>query len=204
MEVVASDQQSLDTRDRLVHAAVELILRQGYTATSVGDICTRAGVTKGGFFHYFENKEAIGVAAAQAWFDSMASFLQEAVQKAGPDPLKQMHAFFDALEAFTKKPGRVCACVVGMLSQEMALVHPGFQSVAARYFTAWTDLLKQLLLAARQKYPSVADFDPEEVAWFVNALWQGSIVVVKAVQKPELFQNNLRRARGMIDHFFKP
>ena len=203
MEAIASDQASVDTRNRLVQAAVELILRQGYTATSVGEICVRAGVTKGGFFHYFENKEAIGMAAAEAWFATVASMLREAVEKAGPDPLRRLHAFFDALEAFTKTPGRVCACVVGMLSQEMALVHPGFQAVVARHFTAWTGILKELLVAAKGKRPPVNDFDPEEVAWFVNALWQGSIVVVKAVQKPELFHQNLRMARGMVDRLFE-
>jgi len=191
-----------NTRERLVSAAVGLILRQGFPATSVDQICAEAGVTKGGFFHHFRNKDAIGLAAAQGWFDDVTAFYTEALQEADPDPLKQLHAFFDALESFTREPDRLCACVVGMLSQEMALVHPGFRSAAALHFTAWTEGVRKLLVAAKERHPPVIDFDPERVAWAINSLWQGSIVVAKAVQSAALFRDNLRMAREWIDHFF--
>lgn len=183
-------------------AAVELILRQGFCATSVEQICVRAGVTKGAFFHHFDNKDAIGMAAAQGWFDYVTAVYSEALRGAEADPLAQLHAFFDALEGFTREPGRLCACVVGMLSQEMALVHPGFQSAAATHFTAWTEGVKGLLAAAKEVHPPVRDFDPERVAWFVNSLWQGSIVVAKSVQSGPMFRANLQMAREWIDSFF--
>ena len=50
---------------KLVDAARELMLAKGYTATSVDDICTAAGVTKGSFFHYFTDKEHLGRVAAE-------------------------------------------------------------------------------------------------------------------------------------------
>jgi len=191
-----------ETRERLVSAAVCLILSQGFSATSVDQICAEAGVTKGAFFHHFDNKDAIGLAAAQGWFDYVTAVYTEALQSAGPDPLEQLHAFFDALENFTRDPDRLCACVIGMLSQEMALVHPGFQSAAAVHFTAWTEGVAKLLAAAKEKHPPVIDFDPERVAWFINSLWQGSIVVAKAVQSAPMFHANLRMAREWIDSFF--
>ena len=197
-----SKRSPIETRERLVSAAVGLILRQGFSATTVDQICAEAGITKGGFFHHFATKEAIGLAAAQGWFDHVTAVYTEALQGADPDPLEQLHAFFDALEGFTRDPGRLCACVVGMLSQEMALVHPGFQSAAAVHFTAWTEGVKRLLVAAKEKHPPVIDFDPESVAWFINSLWQGSIVVAKAVQSASMFRTNLRMARELIDSFF--
>ena len=190
------------TRERLVAAAVQLILRQGFPATSVEEICAEAGVTKGSFFHHFKTKEAIGLAAAQGWFDGVTAFYTEALQAADPDPLKQLDAFFDALENFTRVPDRLCSCVIGMLSQEMALVHPEFRSVAAGYFNGWTERVAELLVAAKAKYPPVTDFDPEQVAWYLNALWQGSIVVTKAVQSAAVFHANLRMARAWTLSFF--
>ena len=51
-------------RRKLLDSALRLIRAQGYSATSVDDLCAAAGVTKGAFFHHFKSKEELGVAAA--------------------------------------------------------------------------------------------------------------------------------------------
>ena len=54
-------------RARLLDAAVQVIRTKGLSATSVDDLCAAAGVTKGAFFHHFESKQALAVAAAEYW-----------------------------------------------------------------------------------------------------------------------------------------
>ena len=54
-------------RDKLLEAAFALIRAKGYSATTVDELCAAAGVTKGAFFHHFESKEALAVAAANHW-----------------------------------------------------------------------------------------------------------------------------------------
>ncbi|QEW03403.1 TetR/AcrR family transcriptional regulator [Microbacterium lushaniae] len=44
------------SREILAEAACELFLEQGYDATSVSDITTRAGVSRSSFFNYFATK----------------------------------------------------------------------------------------------------------------------------------------------------
>lgn len=51
------------TRERLVEAALELFLRQGYGATTVDDIAARAGVSARTFFRHFPDKEEVLFAA---------------------------------------------------------------------------------------------------------------------------------------------
>ena len=46
----------------LLDAAMELFAEQGFGATSIPDICTRAGLTKGAFYSNFANKEALFLA----------------------------------------------------------------------------------------------------------------------------------------------
>jgi TetR/AcrR family transcriptional repressor of nem operon len=58
---------SLETRTKLLDAAVTIIRKQGFAATTVDQLCAAAGMTKGGFFHHFASKEAIGIAAAEHW-----------------------------------------------------------------------------------------------------------------------------------------
>jgi AcrR family transcriptional regulator len=49
----------LGVRERVLDAGVELFAVQGYDATSVAQIVTRAGVAKGGFYHHFASKDQL-------------------------------------------------------------------------------------------------------------------------------------------------
>jgi AcrR family transcriptional regulator len=50
------------TSERIIEAAHQLFLEQGYHATSMRQIVDRAGVTMGGIYNHFASKEAIWIA----------------------------------------------------------------------------------------------------------------------------------------------
>ncbi len=190
------------TRRRLVDAAIQLILKQGYAATTVDQICAAAGLTKGSFFHHFDSKEAIGRAAIEAWGDFGTALYAEAWKNPKADPLKQLHTMLDIMAGFTERPDQVCTCVVGMLSQELAQSHPELRAECARQLERWTENTARLLAAAKKKHAPSASFDPMAVAWFLNSLWQGSMLVGKTCQTPERIRANLKLARRFVDGLF--
>ena len=49
------------SKTKLLDAALRVIRRKGYSATRIEDICLASGLTKGGFFHYFDGKEDLAV-----------------------------------------------------------------------------------------------------------------------------------------------
>ncbi|MDE2142773.1 MAG: TetR/AcrR family transcriptional regulator [Elusimicrobia bacterium] len=53
------------SRSRLLETAAELIARSSYGTVSVDDICKRAGVHKGSFYHFFPSKSDLAVAALE-------------------------------------------------------------------------------------------------------------------------------------------
>ncbi len=56
-----------ETRSHILDAAGGLFAERGYAATSVADICARAGVTKGAFYHHFESKQAVFLELRDRW-----------------------------------------------------------------------------------------------------------------------------------------
>lgn len=56
---MTSGRPRASSRDTLADAACELFLEQGYDATTVTDITTRAGVSRSSFFNYFASKADI-------------------------------------------------------------------------------------------------------------------------------------------------
>ncbi len=71
-----------DTRERLIAAALEVFAATGYTAASVDDIVTRAGVTRGAFYYYFTGKDDIARDLHAELWDRIASLAQEAFDPA--------------------------------------------------------------------------------------------------------------------------
>jgi TetR/AcrR family transcriptional regulator, cholesterol catabolism regulator len=53
---MARVQDGVETRERLLRAAVDLYSAKGFAGASVQDVVNRAGVTKGAFYHHFESK----------------------------------------------------------------------------------------------------------------------------------------------------
>lgn len=52
-------EQGRERKQQLLDRAAELFSERGYAATRIVDICEAAGVAKGLFYWYFENKEAV-------------------------------------------------------------------------------------------------------------------------------------------------
>ena len=48
-----------DTRERILDAALDLFIEQGYDKTSLREIAERVGVTKAALYYHFESKEEI-------------------------------------------------------------------------------------------------------------------------------------------------
>lgn len=192
----------VETRQRLVGATVQLILKQGFTATSVEQICNEAKLTKGSFFHHFESKEAVGKAAVEWWGAFGTSLYAEAWKDTGLDPLHQLHRMFDIMSGFTERSNQVCTCVVGMLSQELAQSHPDLREECSRQLDLWTANTAKMLTAAKKWHQPKAKFDPVEIAWFLNSLWQGSMLIGKTRQEPAMIRRNLQLARAWVDGLF--
>jgi AcrR family transcriptional regulator len=64
---------TMDTRSRILEAALACFLESGYEQTTIARIRERSGVSNGALFHYFPTKEAI---ADALHVDAIASFQQ--------------------------------------------------------------------------------------------------------------------------------
>jgi len=56
-----------------------LFAEQGYGATSIPDICTRAGLTKGAFYSNFANKDALFLALLDRSWERRAAWIRRAM-----------------------------------------------------------------------------------------------------------------------------
>lgn len=72
------------TRAALLTAALAIISKKGYSATTVDEICKQAGIAKGSVYYYFKTKEEIGACILQELTTQLVALLQ-ACKSAGAE-----------------------------------------------------------------------------------------------------------------------
>lgn len=167
-------------KDRLLEAGVKLVRSQGFAATSVEQLCTHAGVTKGAFFHHFASKEQLGVALADYWSKSTGGFFADAPFHAAADPLDRVLGYIDLRIALLSGPPEAFSCVAGTMLQESFATSPAIREACgasiAGNAAALEDDIAQALAARGVSEPSAAS-----LARHVQAVIQGAFIVAKAL-----------------------
>jgi len=114
------------TRDRLIQAAIDLIESSSFGAVSVDQICERAQVHKGSFYHYFPSKVDLAIEAFEVAWAAEAKPIFERHFAPGVPPLDRLTGLLTELhrsevEAF-EKTGHVRGCPFCTVGSEMANV----------------------------------------------------------------------------------
>ncbi len=192
-----------DTRKTLIEAAILLMRRHGYAATSVDRICTEARVTKGAFFHYFRSKEDIARAAVEGWCQSRAAGYREDIGDPAVDPLVRLDRLIDGLVTSVRQPpDGMMVCLLGMISQELSGTNAPLRQTCSQALAGWTGFVSGLLREAKEAHRPRIDFDPDEISWFLNSLWQGSLLIAKTRENAEIVAQSFDHARTYIESLF--
>lgn len=178
------------TREDLIGAARRLMLRQGYAATGINEICSEAGVSKGAFYHCFETKEAVTVAALESFYRAGVDELL-GIDLSAVDPADALLLFVDrAAERASKlwKDG----CLLGGLATEMALSSEALRREVARLFDQLAAYVAQVA------EPFVASVKADElsataIAEDFLAIVEGAIVLSRAHRDPRRIRAALQR-----------
>jgi TetR/AcrR family transcriptional regulator, transcriptional repressor for nem operon len=192
------------TRRKLLDAARDVIRRKGYAATTVDDVCKAAGVTKGGFFHHFQSKEDLGVAALEAFNDMADQLFTSAPYNTLEDPRERLHGYIDLREALLDGELWEFTCLLGTTVQEVYASHPRLREAAAAGMDAHVDMLERDIAAARERYAPEAQWSPRSLAYFMQSVLQGAFIFAKASQGPQLARESLDHLRRYLSQLLGP
>jgi TetR/AcrR family transcriptional repressor of nem operon len=166
------------TRLRLLEASASLMLEQGFSGTSVDSVCSRAGLTKGAFFHHFEDKEALACALVEKWSDDRRRS-HSLLFGANTDPLQRVYAYADGVAGKAKDGSLLKGCLIGSFAQELQQV-PSVRRACRKGFEDWVEQLSRHIALAKERHAPDAALNPEESAEAFIAHIEGAILIAKA------------------------
>lgn len=174
------DLNKKSTRELLLEAATELIRTKGYTSTTVDDLCQRAGVSKGTFFHNFTSKEDLAVAAAKRWSEMTSEFFRSAPYHQHKDPLDRVLGYIRFRKEILRGDLPEFTCLVGTMAQEVYSSHPEINQACFESIFHHAEVLESDITQAKKEYVPEADWTSQSLALHTQAVLQGAFILAKA------------------------
>lgn len=191
-----------NARTKLLDAALGTIREKGYAATSVDELCARAGVTKGAFFHHFKSKEALAVAAADHWSETTAGLFASAPYHDPDDPRARILAYVDFRKSLIDGEIAGFTCLVGTMVQEAYGASDDIRGACWRSISGHAETLEADIAAAIEKY-NVDGITPESLALYTQASIQGAFILAKAKNDSGVAIDMIGHLKRYIELLFK-
>lgn len=189
-------------KDKLLNASLSLIREQGFAATTVDELCARAGVTKGAFFHHFDSKDALGVAAVEHWARTTdALFLAAPYHQAG-DGLGRVRAYLALRKSLIRGDIPEFTCVAGTLVQETYASHPAIRAACADSIFGHAATLVDDFAAAIEERGVPGQVTAESLATHTQCVLQGAFILAKASGRPQVAVESIEHLERYIELLF--
>jgi TetR/AcrR family transcriptional regulator, transcriptional repressor for nem operon len=189
-------------RTKILEAAFATIRAKGYAATTVDELCSAAGVTKGAFFHHFKSKDDLAVAAAEHWSQTTGALFAAAPYHDAADPLDRVLGYIDFRKAILRGAVPEFTCLVGTMVQEAYASHPAIRDACARSICGHAETLEADIAAAMEKYRIDADWTAASLALHTQAVLQGAFILAKAKGGAQVAAQSVDHLRRYIELLF--
>ena len=190
------------SKTKLLDAALNVIRSKGYAASSIEDICQQAGVTKGSFFHHFNGKDELAVEAVAHWDRQTGQFFAAADYRQANDPMDRILGYVDFRAAILTGNLPDYTCLLGTLVQETYTTHPKIRAACNNGLSLHITELVRDIEAAKLLHAPNAKWNAESVGNLIQVVLQGSFVLAKSKQGPEVIRESLAHLRSYLEILF--
>lgn len=180
-----------DTRQRIIASARDLIYSRSYADVGVAEICERADVKKGSFYHFFPSKQELSLAI----IDDLRVVMEDRVLipafARDLTPLRRLQRFVDNLYEFQRgtaaTAGRLLGCPFGNLALELAtrddLIRHKLEAVFAGIQARFENVLTEAVAAGE-----VGEIDIPATAQAMLAYIEGVLMMAKTANDPNVIR----------------
>jgi AcrR family transcriptional regulator len=166
------------TRERILDIAERAVLAKGFGATSIDELVSEAGITKGGFFYHFQDKNQLARALLQRYLERDEAVLDDVFARGRELTDDPLHAFLVGLkllaEMLADLPGGHPGCLVATYCYQERLFDREVRALNQRIVLIWRARFRAILDAIAERYPPRDPVDLDALADMVSAAWRAA------------------------------
>ena len=178
------------TREQIVSAAARAFREEGVGGVSVGELMGRAGLTHGGFYAHFRNKDQLVAEACRCALRESSGRLIGAAREAPPK--ERLAAFIRAYASPAHRDDPGGGCVMPALAAELG------RHDAPEVRSAFTESFNESIALLARALPEADGADRTERALALMSGLAGAVMLSRAVDDPALSERILESARTVF------
>lgn len=198
-----------DTRDRIVDAAMDLFVYQGYAQTGLAQIAKAAGARPGSLYYFFPSKEDLLRAVLERRKQQLWPEVLDPVWKRIDDPIERVFSLLANYRAMLVQTDYLHGCPIGNLAIELTNSHPNARRLIAENFDQWKDAVRECFAAAADRLPP--ECDHAALATFVLVTMEGAVMLARTHRNPEAYdaaviclRDYVERLTAAATHWSRP
>lgn len=199
-----SPKTATTTRTKLLDAAVRVIREKGYCGTSLDDLCAAAGITKGGFFHYFKSKEELAIAAADYWTENANALFSSAPYQRFANSRDRVLGYIDFRIEIIRGTTAEFTCLAGTMAQEVFQTSPAIRVACFASISGHAETLERDIADALIKNQVDQHITAKSLALHTQAVLQGAFILAKAKDDPAIAIDSITHLRRYFEFLFDP
>jgi TetR/AcrR family transcriptional regulator, transcriptional repressor for nem operon len=196
------------TRQRILDAAQAAILEKGFTATSIEELIAECGLTKGGFFYHFRDKNDLAkallrryIAEDEAVYDRIFGQARELVD----DPLQVFLLGLKLLaDVMGDMPNGHPGCVVAVSCYYERMFDREVREINTEAALLWRRRFRGMLDEVATRYRPRDPVELDDLADMVSTVLEGGIVMAKAMHDPDMLRRQILTFRALVQAVFVP
>ncbi len=189
-----------DTRDRLIEAARNLFLKQGYASTGIAQILQEADAGSGSLYYFFPTKEDLLLAVLEWYKANLLPMVVQPVFDRVSDPIERIFGILAGYRRALEMTNCEYGCPIGNLALELANSHPQAAKLLAENFTGWRKVIEQCLAEAAGRLP--ADLNRDQLATHILVTMEGAVMLARTYKDMSPYDSAVTQLRDHFDRLF--
>ena len=190
------------TKEDILKAIVDTVHRQGLVATSINQLLTLSEASSGSFYNYFRSKQELGHALIDFEWELLSSSVLEPAQQDSDDPINQILAMLDRLEAKNLEQPNCGGCLLGNLVVDLVEQDPSFREHLTRIFDQWEQTIARGLISDQDRLRP--EIEPTALAEQILTLVEGTMLMGRLRHDTERIRRGFFSAKQLVYNALKP
>ncbi|RAJ19195.1 TetR family transcriptional regulator [Gelidibacter algens] len=175
------------TKQFIIEKTAPIFNCKGYSGTSLNDMISATGLSKGSIYGNFENKDDVALAAFDHNYSLIVTYLRKQIE-ARPKMIDRLLVYPETYRNFLELPILKAGCPILNTSTEADDTHPLLRAKAINALMFWKSVVIKSIKTGIERHEIKDTTDANQFSFILMSLIEGAVMQAKVTGSSEVLK----------------